>query len=67
MENAIKNLIDFAGPDDARQILWDWYRCTVVGNYTSLDKRSKDGIACLYELIDQLLAEQNCGAAATLK
>jgi hypothetical protein len=63
MENAVKNLLDFATPEEARNILWEWFRCTVVGNYSSLDKKSKDGIACLYEQLDQVISEMKPPAA----
>ncbi|NCT92959.1 MAG: hypothetical protein GXC72_00920 [Chitinophagaceae bacterium] len=53
-QKAVAELFDFANPDECKQLLWEWFRSTIVGNYHSLDQSEKDAIAGLYERLNNV-------------
>lgn len=59
MENpylVIDEIFDFAHLPDAKEILWEWMKTTVTGNFhKSLNAREREAILVLYEKLDRLL------------
>lgn len=52
----IDELFDFADLPDARELLWDWLKTTVTGNYhKQLTATERSLIITLYEKIEKLL------------
>ena len=52
----IDELFDFADLADARELLWDWLKTTVTGNYhKTLSATERSTILTLYEKMEKLL------------
>ncbi|GAC1395356.1 MAG: hypothetical protein NVSMB63_15480 [Sediminibacterium sp.] len=52
----IHELFDFAHLPDARNLLWEWLKCTVNGNFSeALDTRERSSILFMYEKIEKLV------------
>ena len=52
----IDELFDFADLPDARELLWDWLKTTVTGNYhKQLTTTERSLIITMYEKIERLI------------
>lgn len=52
----IDELFDFIHLPAAREMLWEWLKCTVTGSYhKTLTSSERAGILCLYEKMEKLI------------
>ena len=52
---AIDEFFDFSHLDDARNLLWEWMKATISGQFASLEPEEKEAIIVLYEKTEKLM------------